>query len=161
MEAMGLEDQDGYKMLKHLQDEDYNKAKKKDDGKVVKDENIHTEKDKAQPKGKGILNKTVEGGIHRNKVQKNKITHKFTDWVYGRNGELTIQHKNAQNRTKNMNTKNLKPKKPKVQMPNVQKPIQANDGSQIHLMKENCANKRIILSKTQFMMLNEQIKENF
>ena len=155
MEALGLENQDGYKMLKHLQDEDYNQAKKKDDGKVVEDENVHTEADKPQEPEKGILNKTVEGGIHRNKEQTNKITHHFTDWVYGINGELTLKHKNAQNRTKNINTKNLVPKTKKVPKPKVQKPIQAKDGSQIHIMKEE----KIIFSKKQIKMLNEQMKK--
>lgn len=136
MEAFGLQDHDGYKMLKHLSDEEYNQGKKKIKGKVVKDENIHTEKDKQEKPQKGVLNKTVEGGIHRNKETKDKITHAFTDWVYGRNGELTLKHKTTQNRLDHTATVPKLPKKQKPTTVKPIKPINAKDGSQIHLMNE-------------------------
>lgn len=132
MEAYGLEKSDGYKLLKHLQDEDYNQGKENEKDKMVKDPNVHTEKDKDEDKGgKGIINKTVEGGIHRNKVSKDKIMHICTDWVYGRNGELTLKHKAAQTAANNKPTLPLKPKKPTVPQPKKMKPLKANNGSEI------------------------------
>lgn len=154
MEAMGLEDKDGYKMLKHLQDEDYNQAKKKDDGKVVDDANVHTEKDKEIDSNDGVSNKTVEGGIHRNKVSTSKLEHYFTDWVYGRNGELRLQHKNAQNRLGHQAPKPTLPKKPKAPKPITNdgiKPINTKNG-QIHI-------KEICLTTSQLKLIKERRAE--
>lgn len=136
MEAYGLEKHDGYKLLKHLRDEEYNQGKDLDKGKVINDPNIHTEKDVTEKPQPGIINKTVESGIHRNKKSHDKITHAFTDWVYGRNGELTLKHKSTQNRLDHTATKPLTPKKPKLEKPKQVKPISAKNGSQIHLMNE-------------------------
>jgi hypothetical protein len=134
MEAMGLQKHDGYKMLKHLQDDEYNPVKKKD-GKLVKDSNIHTNSDKIEKPQQGIENKTVEGGIHRNKVSNDKITHAFTDWLYGNNGELTIQH----NAKQNLDAHKADVPKPKVQKPQKphkeEKPLKVANG-EIHTLNE-------------------------
>ena len=50
MDAMGLQNHDGYKMLKHLSDEEYNQGKKKESDKLVKNPNVHTEQDKPKEK---------------------------------------------------------------------------------------------------------------
>lgn len=154
MEAYGLQKNDGYKMLKHLQNDEYNQAEKKDE-KLVKDPNVHTEQDKINKPQKGLMNKTVEGGIHRNKTSNDKIMHAFTDWVYGTNGELTLKHKSTQNRLDHTATKPLTPKKPKIEKPKQIKPINAKDGSQIHVVKEvKISNKQLNILKEYHNQLN-------
>ena len=137
METMGLEKQAGYKMLKHLQDDEYNKGKKTNKDKFVKNPNVHTPLDKQEKKDEGVGNKTVEGGIHDNKVSTNKTTHAFTDWVYGRNGELTLKHKNAQARTNNYAKAPKIPHVKKVEVPKVSnKPLKCKNGSMVHIIQE-------------------------
>lgn len=158
MDSLGLQKHDGYKMLKHLQDDEYNQGKKKDTNKVVKNPNIHTEKDKPKEEEiSGVQNKTVEGGIHNNKETHDKITHMFTDWVYGNNGEFTIKHKNAQNRLNNQAEKPFKPKKlKKVETVKPIKPIKTNTG-EIHIFKENVKN--VILTEKQIKKILEYRQE--
>lgn len=158
MDSLGLQKHNGYKMLKHLQDDEYNQGKKKDTNKVIKNPNIHTEKDKPkEEETSGVQNKTVEGGIHNNKETHDKITHMFTDWVYGNNGEFTIKHKNAQNRLNNQAEKPFKPKKlKKVETVNPIKPIKTNTG-EIHIFKENVKN--VILTEKQIKKILEYRQE--
>lgn len=160
MEAMGLQKHDGYKMLKHLQDDEYNQEKDTDKNKMMKDPNVHTEKDKLTITQTGIPNKTVEGGIHRNKESHDKVTHAFTDWVYGTNGELSLKHKAKQNLDAH------KAQTPKVKTPDkvepkqVEKPLNMPNGSQVHIMKEfvSTKNKSFIIMKEQFNKLSNILK---
>lgn len=155
MEAMGLEQNDGYKLLKHLQDEEYNEGKEKKDEKTVKDPNVHTETDKKNEENpKGVLNKTVEGGIHNNKTSNDEIMHHFTDWVYGKQGEFTQKHKANQNRLDHTATKPLKIKQPKIEEPAQVKPLKAPNGSDIHI-KEN--KKTIKITENQIQKILDSL----
>lgn len=155
MDALGLQKSDGYKMLKHLQDSEYNQGKKKDE-KLVKDQNIHTDLDKFEKPDEGVENKTVEGGIHRNKESKDKTMHAFTDWVYGENGELTLKHKTVQNRLDHTAEKPFIPQKPKMEKPVdlSNKSIKTPNGSEIHVMNET---KTIFLKEKHLKKLKQNI----
>lgn len=160
MDSLGLQKHDGYKMLKHLQDDEYNQGKKIDKGKISKNPNVHTEKDTIDDTAKkGIQNKTVEGGIHNNKESKDKITHMFTDWIYGNNGEFTIKHKTAQARLNNQAEKPFKPKKlNKPNQVNKVKPIKTPNGSEIHIVQEY-KNKNVVFTESQIKKILEYRNE--
>lgn len=129
MEAQGLEKSNGYKLLKRLSDEEYNPGKEKKDKRAVKNPNIHTEGDIENKPEQGIMNKTVEGGIHDNKVSKDKTFHQFTDFLYGNSGELTQKHKSKQAVLNHQASKPLQPSKPKkLTEPKELKPIKTDNG---------------------------------